>query len=70
MMGLSPVHIILLAVVGMLVFGGGRFSATMGDVAKGIKAFKKGVAEPEDVTDQPAGRGSPRLTETGEGRAS
>jgi sec-independent protein translocase protein TatA len=31
----------------MLLFGKGRFSDMMGDVAKGIKSFKKGMAEEE-----------------------
>ena len=56
-MGLSPIHIILLALVAVLVLGGGRFSALMGDVAKGVKQFKKGMAE-DDSSDRPA---PPRL---------
>ena len=60
-MGLSPIHIILLALVAVLVLGGGRFSALMGDVAKGVKQFKKGMAE-DDSTDRPEPpRPSPRL---------
>jgi sec-independent protein translocase protein TatA len=60
-MGLSPIHIILLALVAVLVLGGGRFSALMGDVAKGVKQFKKGMAE-DDSSDRPEPpRPSPRL---------
>jgi sec-independent protein translocase protein TatA len=33
----------------MLLFGGGRISGLMGDVAKGIKSFKKGMAEDDDI---------------------
>ncbi len=51
-MGLSPIHIIVLALVAVLVLGGGRFSALMGDVAKGVKQFKKGMAE-DDASDRP-----------------
>ena len=47
--GLSLVHWLILGVVGILVLGGGRFSNMMGDVAKGIKQFKKGMAEDDDV---------------------
>jgi sec-independent protein translocase protein TatA len=47
-MGLSLPHILLLAVVAALLLGGGRFSALMGDVAKGVKQFKKGMAEEEE----------------------
>lgn len=46
-MGLSLPHILLLALVVLLLFGGGRVSGLMGDVAKGIKSFKKGMAEEE-----------------------
>ncbi len=52
-MGLSLPHILLLAVVAVLLLGGGRFSALMGDVAKGVKQFKKGMTEDEDA-DKPA----------------
>ena len=47
-MGLSLPHILLLALVVLLLFGGGRVSGLMGDVAKGIKSFKKGMAEEEE----------------------
>lgn len=48
-------HLLILAVVAILLLGGGRFSAMMGDVAKGVKNFKKGMAE-EDETARPAPR--------------
>jgi sec-independent protein translocase protein TatA len=44
-MGLSITHILIFAVVAILLLGGGRFSSMMGDVAKGVKNFKKGMAE-------------------------
>ena len=46
--GFSLVHWIVLGVVAILLLGGGRFSNMMGDVAKGIKQFKKGMAEDDD----------------------
>lgn len=51
--GLSPIHILIFAVIAILVLGGGRFSNLMGDVAKGVKQFKKGMAEEDD---KPAAR--------------
>ena len=39
--------IIVLAVV-LLLFGRGKVSALMGDVAQGIKSFRKGLADDED----------------------
>ena len=50
-MGLSLPHILIFAVVAILLLGGGRFSSMMGDVAKGVKNFKKGMAEDEAVKD-------------------
>lgn len=48
-MGLSAWHLLILALVAVLVFGGsGRISSIMGDVAKGIKSFKKGLSEDEE----------------------
>lgn len=44
----SPLHWIVLVLVVVLLFGGGRISGLMGDVAKGIKSFKKGLADDED----------------------
>ena len=41
--------LILLAIV-LLVFGAGKIPTLMGDVAKGIKTFKKGMADDEDET--------------------
>jgi len=46
-MGLSLPHILIFAVIAVLLLGGGRFSAMMGDVAKGVKNFKKGMSEEE-----------------------
>jgi sec-independent protein translocase protein TatA len=45
---LSIWHWIIVLAIGLLVFGGrGKISDLMGDVAKGIKAFKKGMSEEE-----------------------
>jgi sec-independent protein translocase protein TatA len=47
--GLSIWHWIVVLVVVLLLFGRGKISELMGDAAKGIKAFKKGMAEDEDT---------------------
>ena len=47
--GFSLWHILIFAVIVLLLFGGNRFSNMMGDVAKGLKSFKKGMAEDDDV---------------------
>jgi sec-independent protein translocase protein TatA len=43
-------HILILAIVAILLLGGGRFSTMMGDVAKGVKSFKKGMSEEDEET--------------------
>lgn len=40
-------HWALVILVIMLLFGRGKVSDLMGDVAKGIKSFKKGMADDE-----------------------
>ena len=54
----SPIHWIVLMLVVVLLFGGGRISSVMGDVAKGIKSFKKGLADDDDDT-VPARKSTP-----------
>jgi sec-independent protein translocase protein TatA len=49
--GLSWWHWVIFLVVALVLFGGkGKVSDLMGDVAKGIKSFKKGLADdPEEI---------------------
>jgi sec-independent protein translocase protein TatA len=50
---LSIWHWLVVGAVLLLVFGGrGKISDMMGDVAKGIKAFKKGMSD-EDTAEAP-----------------
>ena len=49
-MGISFWQIAIVVVLVVLLFGRGKISSLMGDVAKGIKSFKKGMAS--DVTDE------------------
>ena len=46
---MSLMHWLIVGVLVILLFGGSRFSNMMGDVAKGIKQFKKGMAEDDEV---------------------
>jgi len=48
----SPIHWLIFGVLAILVLGGGRFSNMMGDVAKGIKQFKKGMTEEDEPKPQ------------------
>ena len=46
--GFSIWHLLILALFVLLLFGGNRFSSMMGDVAKGLKSFKQGMADEDD----------------------
>lgn len=52
--GLSIWHWLIFLVVALLLFGGsGKISSIMGDVAKGIKSFKKGMSEDDEPATPP-----------------
>ncbi len=46
-MGISFWQIAIVVVLVVLLFGRGKISSLMGDVAKGIKSFKKGMSSDE-----------------------
>ena len=52
-MGLSFWQIAIVVVLVVLLFGRGKLSALMGDMAKGIKSFKAGMAEDDKVAVKP-----------------
>jgi sec-independent protein translocase protein TatA len=54
--GFSLWHWLVVGVIILLLFGKGRFSDMMGDVAKGIKSFKKGMTEEDEATPPPPRR--------------
>ncbi len=56
MEGLSIGHLLVIAVVVMVLFGRGKVSALMGEVGKGITAFKKGI---NDGNKEIAAEGAP-----------
>lgn len=49
----SLMHWLVVGIIAILLLGGGRFSHMMGDVAKGIKNFKKGMAEDDSTPAAP-----------------
>ena len=58
-MGLSVWQIAVVVILVVLLFGRGKISSLMGDVAKGIKSFKKGIStdtieenQPKDVSEE------------------
>ncbi|WP_425093259.1 twin-arginine translocase TatA/TatE family subunit [Tropicimonas sp. S265A] len=44
--------LLLIAVVVLVLFGRGKISSLMGEVGKGITAFKKGVKESNDEIEE------------------
>ena len=51
-MGVSVWQLLIIAVIVVLLFGRGKISDLMGDVAKGVKSFRKGLADDEDDEDE------------------
>ena len=51
-MGISFWQIAIVVVLVVLLFGRGKISSLMGDVAKGIKSFKKGMTEDTSTNNQ------------------
>ena len=46
-------HWLIVLVVVLLIFGRGKIPELMGDMAKGIKSFKKGMADDEEEVVDP-----------------
>jgi sec-independent protein translocase protein TatA len=49
---IGPIGLIVILIVVLLLFGRGKIPQLMGDVAKGIKSFKKGMKEEIDEPEQ------------------
>jgi sec-independent protein translocase protein TatA len=45
--------LVVIAVVALLFGGRGKISELMGDVAKGVKSFKKGLSDDDDEAPKP-----------------
>ena len=51
-MGISFWQIAIVVVLVVLLFGRGKISSLMGDVAKGIKSFKRGMSDDASTNNQ------------------
>ena len=51
-MGISFWQIAIVVVLVVLLFGRGKISSLMGDVAQGIKSFKKGMSDDSSTNNQ------------------
>ena len=58
-MAVGPWQILIIVVLALLLYGGGgKISSLMGDFAKGIKAFRKGLQDDDKkLEDKPEGAG-------------
>ena len=51
-MGISIWQIVLVLVIIVILFGAGKIPRVMGDIAKGIKSFKKGMSDDNSSTTE------------------
>lgn len=59
-------QILIVAVLVVLLFGRGKISGVMGDVAKGIKSFKKGMQDDDTSSAPGASTATKRVGEPGD----
>jgi len=53
-MSLGIWQILLIVLLVLLLFGAGKLPAVMGDLAKGVKNFKKGLDEDDEKPSKPS----------------
>lgn len=58
----SPIQLLLIAIVVLVLFGRGKVAGLMGEVGKGITAFKKGVRDGQDELDKPTAEAAKDVT--------
>ncbi|MDE3015342.1 MAG: twin-arginine translocase TatA/TatE family subunit [Pseudomonadota bacterium] len=52
-MGLSFLHLLLILIVVLVIFGAGRLPKVMGDVGKGIRNLREGLKGEEEGNAEP-----------------
>ncbi len=48
-MELSLTKLLLILLIVLLLFGAGKFPSVMGDIARGMRAFKKGIKDDDET---------------------
>ena len=61
MFGLSPLHLIVVAIVVLVLFGRGKLSETMGDFGKGVREFKKGMKDEDEERERKLASKNPEI---------
>ena len=59
-------HWLVVLIVVLLLFGRGKISEVMGDMAKGVKSFKKGLAEDDEPAKSIDHKGAEAVAERAE----
>ncbi|MBB6483629.1 twin-arginine translocase TatA/TatE family subunit [Rhizobium lusitanum] len=60
---LSIWHWLIVLAIALLLFGRGKIPELMGDVAKGIKSFKKGMSDEDETSAQTTSTSTSRTVE-------
>jgi len=63
-MQMGPLQILLIAIVVLVLFGRGKIAGLMGEVGKGITAFKKGVSDSTAELEKDASDAAKDVTPT------
>jgi sec-independent protein translocase protein TatA len=58
----GPMQLLLIAIVLLVLFGKGKIAGMMGEVGKGITAFKKGIKDGSDEIEKAAADGAKDVT--------
>ncbi len=67
--GISPIQLLIVLVLVLLFFGGrGKISAMMGDMAKGLKSFRKGMKDEDDEATDTASSTSKSKSQIDDGK--
>ena len=59
---IPPMGFVIIALVVLVLFGRGKISAMMGEMGKGITAFKKGVNDSQQEIEEAASEGAKDVT--------
>lgn len=64
---IGPFGLIIILIVVLLLFGRGKIPQLMGDVAKGVKSFKRGMKEdPDEEEERDSAKDPEKLQSDGE----
>jgi sec-independent protein translocase protein TatA len=61
MFGLSPLHLVIVALVVLVLFGRGKLSETMGDFGKGVREFKRGMKDEDEERERKVASKHPEI---------